>query len=148
VSVRPGPGAGGRRRRARGFSLLEVIVAFALLALALTFLLGALSGAARQTRHAQHISRASLHAQSLLAQLGSEGRLAPGRAQGTFDQGRYRWSLDVDPYLDPADARTAPAPVGAPQLRQVTLEVRWGDAAGEAMRWQTLRLVPGAERAR
>ncbi|MBW8810817.1 MAG: prepilin-type N-terminal cleavage/methylation domain-containing protein, partial [Lysobacter sp.] len=34
--------------RQRGYTLLEVIVAFALLAMALTLLLGTLSGAAKQ----------------------------------------------------------------------------------------------------
>ncbi|MGB9101869.1 MAG: prepilin-type N-terminal cleavage/methylation domain-containing protein, partial [Stenotrophomonas indicatrix] len=41
------------RSRARGFTLLEVIVAFALLGLALTLLLGSLSGGARQVRDAE-----------------------------------------------------------------------------------------------
>jgi general secretion pathway protein I len=135
----------GPRRRAGGFTLLEVIVAFALLAMALTLLLGMLSGAARQVRHAEQLSRASLHAQSLLAQLGSDGRFRLGRTQGSFEQGRYDWTLEVAPYVDPADARDGAVAPEGPQLRQVTLDVRWGRAAGEAMRWQTLRLVPGGE---
>ena len=42
------------KRRARGFTLLEVIIAFALLGLALTLLLGSLSGGAKQVRDAEH----------------------------------------------------------------------------------------------
>jgi len=122
--------------------LLEVIVAFALLALALTMLLGPLSGAARQVRHSGEISRASLYAQSLLAQAGSGEALQPGRKEGAFEQGRYRWILEVAPYADPALVRTVPGRSAAPPLRQLTLEIRWGDAPGQAMRWQTLRLVP------
>ena len=61
----------------RGFTLIEVIIAFALLALALTLLLGSLSGAARQVRNANDAGRAALHAQSLLAQ-GGVGRASAG----------------------------------------------------------------------
>ena len=46
--------------RQRGFTLIEVIIAFALLALALTLLLGSMSGAARQIRHADDAGRRSL----------------------------------------------------------------------------------------
>jgi hypothetical protein len=65
--------------------------------LALTFLLGSLSGAARQIRIASDTSRATLHAQSLLAQVGVGETLEPGRRQGNFDAGRYRETLI---YLD------------------------------------------------
>ena len=58
------------RTRQRGYTLIEVIVAFAILALGLTLLLGTLSGAARQVRWADEAGRASLHAQSLLDTLG------------------------------------------------------------------------------
>ena len=57
----------------RGYSLLEVIVAFAVLALALTLLLGSLSGASRQIKQADLRSRAVLHAQSLVG--GATGNL-------------------------------------------------------------------------
>ncbi|WP_051414663.1 type II secretion system protein XpsI [Pseudoxanthomonas suwonensis] len=128
--------------RCAGFTLLEVIVAFALLALALTMLLGALSGAARQVRHSEELSRASLHAQSLLAQAGVGEALEPGRREGTFDRDRYRWTLEIAPYADPALVQAMPERSASPQLRQLTLEVRWGDGPAQAMRWHTLRLVP------
>ncbi|HBK44949.1 MAG TPA: general secretion pathway protein GspI, partial [Xanthomonadaceae bacterium] len=88
-------------RRQRGYTLIEVIVAFALMAMAMTLLLGSLSGAARQVRHADDVSRATLHAQSLLAGLGVEAPLVPQRRSGDFEQGRYRWALEVAPYADP-----------------------------------------------
>jgi general secretion pathway protein I len=129
-----------RSGRPRGFTLIEVIIAFALLALALTLLLGSLSGAARQIRTADDSGRATLHAQSLLAQLGVGEILQPGRKQGVFEQGRYRWALDVAPYVD--QRRSPQAVSSAPRLLQVQLEVEWGDAPGQRLRWQTLRLAP------
>ena len=128
-------------RRQRGFTLLEVIVAFALLVLALTLLLGSLSGASRQVRDAADSSRATLHAQSLLAQLGAGDVLQPGRQQGSFEGDRYQWQLDVAPFADPLAARAQVDP-GSPQLLDVRLEVRWGRERGQAMQWRTLRLAP------
>ncbi|AKK68929.1 type II secretion system protein XpsI [Xanthomonas translucens] len=125
----------------RGYTLIEVIVAFALLALALTLLLGSLSGAARQVKRADQLSRATLYAQSLLAAQGVEQPLQPGRAQGSFEQGHYRWTLDVAPYVDarrPPDTTLTP---GLPTLLQLNLQVRWGDASAQALQWKTLRLV-------
>ena len=131
-----------RSHRQRGFTLIEVIIAFALLALALTLLLGSLSGAARQIRTADDSGRATLHAQSLLAQLGVGEVLQPGRKQGTFEQGRYRWVLELEPYVDPLKRRSPQAVASAPRLLQVQLEVEWGDTPSQRLRWRTLRLTP------
>ena len=54
------------RRTQAGFSLIEIIVAFGVLALGLTLLLGTLSGASRQLHQAGDAGRAALLAQSLL----------------------------------------------------------------------------------
>lgn len=132
---------GGSRGSAGGFTLLEVIIAFALLALALTLLLGSLSGASRQIRHADHASRAALHAQSLLAQAGVGEILQPGRSEGKFADSEYRWALDVSPYQDPANPARSLQPA-ALRLLQLDLEVRWGEEPRDGLRWQTLRLVP------
>lgn len=126
----------------RGFTLIEVIIAFALLALALTLLLGSLSGAARQIRAADDSGRATLHAQSLLAQLGVGEILQPGRKEGTFEGGRYRWALEMAPYVDPLKRRAPQTVSSAPRLLQVQLEVEWGQAPGQRQQWQTLRLAP------
>lgn len=134
----------------RGYSLLEVIVAFALLALALTLLLGSLSGAARQVHNADLRTRAMLHAQSLLAATGIEQPLQEGRSQGDWEDGRYRWELQVEPYVD---ARASALPqaaantVSGPTLAQLTLQVRWGEGNGERLQWRSLRLLPNTPEA-
>ncbi len=132
-------------RRQRGYSLIEVIVAFALLALALTLLLGTLSGATRQVRWSGDAGRAALHAQSLLDQVGVGEPLQPGQSSGDFDGGRYQWTLAIAPWTDPA---LPPAPTldpAAPRLYDVSLSVQWGDGgAGEQLQLRTLRLAaPG-----
>ncbi|WP_145481494.1 type II secretion system protein XpsI [Stenotrophomonas rhizophila] len=132
-------------KRQRGYSLLEVIVAFALLALALTLLLGSLSGAAKQVHGADLRSRATLHAQSLLAATGIESPLQLGRTQGDWDDGRFRWDLQVEPYVDARTTALQPAaaaPASGPTLAQLTLQVRWGEGEGERLQWRSLRLLP------
>ena len=58
--MRPGRIRHARPARMRGYTLIEVIVAFALLALALTLLLGSLTNAARQVHWADGAGRATL----------------------------------------------------------------------------------------
>ncbi|HDS1580997.1 TPA: prepilin-type N-terminal cleavage/methylation domain-containing protein [Stenotrophomonas maltophilia] len=133
------------KRRARGFTLLEVIIAFALLGLALTLLLGSLSGGARQVREAEVRTRAVLHAQSLLAEAGVASPLQIGSQHGDWEQGRYHWELQVQPWVEPragnAAQAQAPSP-GAPWLAELQLQVRWGDSEREQLRWRSLRLLP------
>jgi general secretion pathway protein I len=129
--------------RQRGYTLIEVIVAFALLAAALTLLLGTLSGAARQVRDAADAGRAALHAQSLMAQLGVGEALKPGTTNGELEDGRYRWSVDVQRWQDPAQSADALRAPGAPQLVEVRLGIEWGDGGpSQRLLLRTLRLMP------
>lgn len=128
----------------RGFTLLEVIVAFALLALGLTLLLGALTRATGQVGWAAESGRASLHAQSLLDQIEIEQPLAPGRRQGDFEDGRYHWTLQIAPWRDPllSSVTRSQAP-DQPRLLELQLTVSWGDAGPrEKLQVHSLRLVP------
>lgn len=127
----------------RGYTLIEVIVAFAVLALALTLLLGILSGATRQVRWADEAGRAALHAQSLLDQAGVGEALQPGNKEGDFEDGRYRWSLLVEPYRDPSLRQgVQPIDPAAPQLLRLELQVQWGDGGPrQRLHLQSLRLV-------
>ncbi|MCA1715056.1 MAG: prepilin-type N-terminal cleavage/methylation domain-containing protein [Gammaproteobacteria bacterium] len=124
----------------RGYTLIEVIVAFAVLALALTLLLGTLSGAARLVRQADDGGRAALYAQSLLDQAGVGSALQPGRQQGEFEDGRYRWTLEVAPYVDPgAPILASPGNAGA-QLFELVLQIDWGAGAAQRLQLRSLRL--------
>lgn len=135
-------------RRQRGYTLIEVIVAFALLALALTLLLGTLSGAARQVRWSDDAGRAALHAQSLLDQTGLGEPLRPGSSDGEFEDGRYRWTMEIVPWRDPsAVAQGGPRDPAAPQLLEIRLDVQWGERAAQRLRLRTLRLVPAGTEA-
>ncbi len=136
VRVRPVPS------RQRGYTLLEIIVAFAVLGLALTLLLGILSGGTRQVRWSADSARAALHAQSLLDVVGVGEVLAPGRRDGNFEDGRYAWELEIEPYLDRARVPGQPVDRFAPQLLRLSLLVRWGEGgARERLQVESLRLV-------
>lgn len=135
-----------RPRAQAGYTLIEVIVAFALLALALALLLGTLSGATRQVRWAGDAGRAALHAQSLLDRQGIDAPIRAGQQSGDFDGGRYRWSLDTRPWVDPdLPPATTPSTPGSQRLYALTLAVEWGDGGPrQRLVLDTLRLVqPG-----
>ena len=130
------------RAAAAGFTLIEIIIAFGVLALGLTLLLGTLSGASRQLRQAGDAGQAALHAQSLLDERAGT-LLQPGREAGTFEDGRYRWQLAVTPWRDPQPRATgAPEDPFAARLLHVQLDVRWGDGGPQQrLRLTSLRLA-------
>lgn len=133
-----------RLRRPHGYTLIEVVVAFAVLAFAMALLLGSLSNAVRQVRGAGDAGRAALHAQSILDQTGVGEALRPGSRNGQLENGRYRWELSVTPYVDrAAPADNAPGQVvGAPRLYKLHLKMRWGEGRKhERIDVRSLRLV-------
>ena len=133
--------AAGRRHQ-RGYTLIEVVVAFALLAFGMTLLLGSLTNATKQVRVANDAGRAALHAQTLIDQAGVGEALAVGQRDGEVEGGRYRWDMNVTPFRDPTAPPRQDQILGAPQLLQLELTVRWGDGGPrETLRLQSLRLV-------
>jgi general secretion pathway protein I len=139
-------------KRQRGFSLLEVILAFALLSVGLGILIAILSGGLAQVRNAGDATEATLHAQSLLEQVGVLEPIEAGRERGDFDRGRYRWELEITEAEDPAPRAESGdgvvpvesvglQPVGAPVLYRIQLDVSWGeDDVPRRLRFATLRV--------
>jgi general secretion pathway protein I len=137
-------------RLSRGFSLLEVMMAFALLTVGLGILIAILGGGLLQVRQAGDASEATLHAQSLLDPIGVLGPIEPGTAQGELDDGRYRWQMEITQIEDPAPpppADPAAVPIetvgrqlGAPVLYRIQLDIGWGeDDLARSLRFVTLR---------
>lgn len=130
------------RRGARGYTLLEVVIAFGVLALALTMLLGILTNSSRQVRWSGDAGRAALLAESLLDRVDVEGPLREGRRDGQLEDGRYRWTLDVRRWRDPATVG-APVDPAAPRLLQLDLVMQWGEGMPrERVQLRSLRLAP------
>ncbi|WP_130617249.1 type IV pilus modification PilV family protein [Dyella amyloliquefaciens] len=140
------------KARARGFSLLEVIAATLLLAIAFTALLKVAGGSIALTRNADDHSQAALWARSLLDTVDITTPLRAGSSEGRFDD-HYRWRLVVTPWNPPPTPGQAPAqgPVpgqapetGAPPMRmmKLDLDVFWGARVHErSAHFSTLRLL-------
>jgi general secretion pathway protein I len=125
-----------RRRRggARGFTLIEALVAIVILALALSVLLSAHSGGLRGAAALDEHLQARLLAQSLLAEW-SRHRVPRPPSQG--QSGRFTWAVSVAPYAGPGGP---PQAESAPwMLHQLTVTVAW--PPGRRVELATLRLL-------
>jgi general secretion pathway protein I len=84
------------RRGERGFALIEMIVAFVVLAVGLGVLFSGVSTAMRANRRVVSERVASHVAQSLLEEAGISHRLIAGQRQGTTG-GIYQWRETIAP---------------------------------------------------
>ena len=81
-----------RHCKQRGFSLIEMIAAFLVFAIAMGVLMQVLATSMRQTRQSSEYTMAALWAQSKLDTVGVGKRIEAGHSDGRFDD-TYRWQL-------------------------------------------------------
>jgi general secretion pathway protein I len=118
-----------------GFTVVEVVAALTILAIALGVLLNIMSNSLRQTGRAQTIAEAGALARSLLAKIGTEFPLRDGQITGQADRG-FRWQVHIAPYGNGTDRREWPV-----AAHQVLAEVSWRDGLEErSLALTTLRL--------
>jgi general secretion pathway protein I len=132
-------------RAARGFSLLEVLVAFVILSLVATALFRLFGGSLANVGAADDYSRALIVAESALAEAGGAQPLREGSSSGSVDDGRYAWTATVAPYDAPGvspDVANASALMPLRLLR-VAVEVSFAAPAGgqRKVALQTVRLA-------
>lgn len=119
-----------------GFSLLEVIAAILLLAIAFAALMKVAGGSMNLSSRAAEISRADMWAQSKLDGLGVAEPVRAGDDKGDFDLD-YRWRMRVTRWTEPS----VPAD-STLTLYRVELDVQWGDMRSpRSARYVTLRAV-------
>ncbi len=128
--------------RQRGFTLIEVVIALAVFAVAVGVCMQIATAGLRQSRIAAEQTQAALLAQSLLDMYGVGERLEPGRDSGRL-AGDYQWEIEVTPYEVPLPTDSPLAPgFSAVQLFRLDLTIRWPAGQNErSARFSTLRAM-------
>ena len=136
-------------RQHKGFSLLEILVAFAIMAVALTIVLRIFGSGVNNAVISEEYSLAVQIAESIMARTGVESPLQVGEMSGT-EADKYDWWIRVTPVA-------APPPKSRPrfksqqeisdqpvlQLMAVHVRVSWGEGKDQqrSVELNNLRLV-------
>lgn len=123
--------------RARGFTLIEVVVAFLLLSLVMATGFELFTSGMRRAVDLEQRSQALVVAQSRLAMAGVEVPLKESTTTGQTEDGRYRWTLTIAKSEEGAPEPNQPLQT-AYGLYRVEVVVQWR-GAGE--RDQSLSLA-------
>ena len=127
----------------QGFSLLEILIAFSILALSLGILLKIFSAGVNTAGVAEHYTAAVQIAESLMAKTGVETPLQVGQSTGS-EKDYYAWQVDVSPFtFNPENVDTTTLTAA---LFKVKVVVSWGDgnAGDRQVELITLKLTDKA----
>ena len=111
-----------RVRRQAGFTLLEILVAFVMLALVGGALLQLFQGGLQSLAAGDNYSRAALLAESTLSQLRADPNVQTGQRSGELAEG-YRYELQLTPYTEDGEVQ--------PDLLQADLAILWGEPGND-----------------
>ena len=123
------------RHRSRGFTLIEVVVAFAILAVSLGVLYETFGGALRRSAAAAQRELAALRADSLLAEFRGSGGLLPAQRQGRDEDTGFEWRITQKAY--PAELAAESGWV----TDAVTVEVSWGAGEARTLKRESVELL-------
>jgi len=127
----------------RGFTLLELLLAFVVFALSFATVLEILSGSMRNTVRAREYTEAALTAQSVMEQVGLEIPLLAGTSMAG-EAGEYRWQIELYDYVDTGENPYSVelAELTGIELLQIELLVSWGEPPREqSSRFSTVQAV-------
>lgn len=106
-----------------GFSLLEVLVAFSIMAISVGIMLKIFSSGIDTAIVAEEYTIATQVAESLLAKTGVETPLVVGETSGIVGE-KYHWLVNVDNFPNPGVEVETDQTV---KLMEIQVFVRWGD---------------------
>ena len=117
-----------------GFTLLEVLVALVIFALAFAVLAQIMQTGLRQSTVARSLTAATLLARSELARVGADVPLAVGRTDGDTEDGMH-WHTEIELVEGPSEHQSL-------STYQVQVSVAWGASPAEQLTLTTLRVGP------
>lgn len=124
--------------RQRGFTLLEIMVAFLVLAIVFTMVMQLITGGLQNARRSANFTEAALLANSKMAEIGTLILIEEGSDQGSFND-RFDWQLEI--LLEPIETTGGLSPDSYPlELYRINLTVTWRDGNARAD-YTTLRAV-------
>ncbi len=108
------------RLRTAGFTLVELVIAFVLLAIGIVAILELVGQSALNARLARNRTQAALLAQQRMEELLSQPDLQPGISEGNFGDRfpQFRWRAQIEQVSGSADQSQAP-------LYRLTVVVEW-----------------------
>jgi general secretion pathway protein I len=114
------------RQTSRGFTLLEVMLAFVIFALSFATVLEIMAGSMRSVRRASDDTQVALFAQSIMDRVGTEIPIEAGEFSG-IGMDRYEWRLGVYLYeASDEDIRTQElSEMSGVELYKVDLDINW-----------------------
>ncbi len=121
-----------REGKQAGFSLLEVLVAFSILALSMGTLMQIFSGGLRNVGLSEEYARAVAIAEEKLVSIGIESPLTPGETQGKYGE-KFSWHMVAQPIesnlLSEQTSQQAISPVLPVGLMGISVIVEWDSDA-------------------
>jgi len=111
-------------RQQRGFTLIEILVAFMILAMSLTVIFRIFSGGLRNVALSEDYARAVLVAESHLSTVGISEPLERGVTSGEWGE-RFRWQRVIEHYQPWEQEKELTAPLLA---YRVSVNVDWEHA--------------------
>ena len=117
------------KRSEKGFTLLEVVVALAILGITLTVIIELFAGGLRLARTSKEYTKAISYAHTKMEDIGSRQNIEEGVSEGEFDD-VYHWRVEMNKVnLLPIER---PWEVKPPvELFQVRVEVLWKSGSKE-----------------
>ncbi len=116
--------------RERGFTLLEVLLAFVVFALSFAVVLEIVGGSISSSVRARQYTEAALLGQSLMDMVGVDIPIMAGEIGGASDGG-YEWQMVISPYLSEYedDDILLLADLAGTDLYWIDLDVSWGEGS-------------------
>ena len=116
-----------RNRRAEGFTLMEVLVAFAIVSVCFVLIMQLFSGGLRASRTSCDYTRAIVHAKDIMEEL----KGVPQSESGKFEDG-FKWQTEVEVYKEPEETQY--------NLMKIKVIISWDDVVDKPRKVELVSL--------